>query len=130
MLRRAVVDERDVADAAVAVAVLLTHHAHRDHGPYVLTGPEILGRAEQIAQLGSALRRDLRFQALSAARARARMLADGLPEILADALVAAAERRPDPPRVTDHVRRLTGRPAGTFARWAADRAAEFGRREP
>ncbi|WP_031176859.1 SDR family oxidoreductase [Streptomyces sp. NRRL B-3253] len=126
--RTAVVDERDVADAAVAV--LLADHADRDHGPYVLTGPEILGRAEQVAQLGAALRRDLRFEALPAARARARMLADGLPEPLADALVAAAERRPDSRRVTDHVRRLTGHPAGTFARWAADHAAEFGRREP
>ncbi|MFF8698546.1 SDR family oxidoreductase [Streptomyces sp. CBG9] len=126
--RTAVVDERDVADAAVAV--LLADHADRDHGPYVLTGPEILGRAEQVAQLGAALRRDLRFQALPAARARARMLADGLPEPLADALVAAAERRPDSPRVTDHVRRLTGHQAGTFARWAADHAAEFGHREP
>ncbi|GAB7078070.1 SDR family oxidoreductase [Streptomyces sp. JCM 18897] len=126
--RTAVVDERDVADAAVAV--LLADHADRDHGPYVLTGPEILGRAEQVTQLGAALRRDLRFEALPAARARARMLADGLPEPLADALVAAAERRPDSPRVTGHVRRLTGHPAGTFARWAADHAAEFGRREP
>ncbi|MBO1283646.1 NAD(P)H-binding protein [Streptomyces sampsonii] len=126
--RTAVVDERDVADAAVAV--LLADYADRDHGPYVLTGPEILGRAEQVAQLGAALRRDLRFEALPAARARARMLADGLPEPLADALVAAAERRPDSPRVTDHVRRLTGHPAGTFARWAADHAAEFGHREP
>ncbi|AMM06836.1 MULTISPECIES: SDR family oxidoreductase [Streptomyces] len=126
--RTAVVDERDVADAAVAV--LLADHADRDHGPYVLTGPEILGRAEQVAQLGAALRRDLRFEALPAARARARMLADGLPEPLADALVAAAGRRPDSWRVTDHVRRLTGHPAGTFARWAADHAAEFGHREP
>ncbi|MEU6111152.1 NAD(P)H-binding protein [Streptomyces albidoflavus] len=126
--RTAVVDERDVAEAAVAV--LLAHHAHRDHGPYVLTGPEVLGRAEQIAQLGAALRRDLRFQALPAPLARARMLADGLPEPLADALVAASERRPDSPLVTDHVRRLTGHPAGTFARWAAHHAAEFGRRDP
>ncbi|MGW9673229.1 hypothetical protein ACWGUN_08660 [Streptomyces koyangensis] len=126
--RTAVVDERDVAEAAVAV--LLAHHAHRDRGPYVLTGPEVIGRAEQIARLGAALRRDPRFQALPAPLARARMLADGLPEPLADALVAVSERRPDSPLVTDHVRRLTGLPAGTFARRAAGHAAEFGRREP
>lgn len=121
--RTAVVDERDVADAAVAV--LLAHHDHLDHGPHMLTGPEVLSRADQIAHLGAALRRDLRFQALPADLARSRMLADGRPEPLAEALVAAAVWRPESNRTTDHVERLAGRPASTFARWAIDHAAEF-----
>ncbi|MFD4985564.1 nucleoside-diphosphate sugar epimerase [Streptomyces sp. NPDC058374] len=126
--RTAVVDERDVADASVAV--LLAHHEHLDHGPHVLTGPEVLSRADQTAHIGAALRRDLRWQALSVDLARARLLADGRPAPLVDALVAASVRRPESPRTTDHVERLTGRPAGTFSRWAVDHAAEFDRREP
>ncbi|WP_436791274.1 hypothetical protein [Yinghuangia sp. YIM S10712] len=121
--RTAVVDERDVADAAVAV--LLTHHDQLNHGPCVLTGPEVLSRADQVAHLGAALRRDLRFQALPADLARSRMLADGRPEPLVEALIAASVWRPESHRVTDHVERLAGHPAGTFARWAIDHAAEF-----
>ncbi|MCX4834384.1 NAD(P)H-binding protein [Streptomyces sp. NBC_01016] len=121
--RTAVVDERDVAD--VAVSELLAHHDQLAHGPHVLTGPEVLSRADQIAHLGAALRRDLRFQALPADLARSRMLADGRPEPLVEALIAASVWRPESHRVTDHVERLAGRPAGTFARWAIDHAAEF-----
>nr|WP_285577002.1 NAD(P)H-binding protein [Actinoallomurus iriomotensis] len=121
--RTAVVDERDVADAAVAV--LLAQHDQLDLGPHVLTGPEVLSRADQVARLGAALRRDLRFHALPADLARSRMLADGRPEPLVDALITASVWRPESHRVTDHVERLAGHPAGTFVRWAIDHAAEF-----
>lgn len=123
MVRTAVVDERDVADAAVAA--LLTHHDQLDQGLYELTGPEILSRADQVAHLGAALGRRLRFQALPADLARSRMLANGRPEPLVEALIAASVWRQESNRTTDHVERLTGRPAGTFARWAVDHAAEF-----
>ncbi|MEB3366376.1 hypothetical protein [Saccharopolyspora mangrovi] len=53
------------------------------------------------------------------------MLADGRPEPLVEALIAASVRRPESPLVTDHVERLAGHPAGTFARWAIDHAPEF-----
>jgi len=121
--RTAVVDERDVADAAVAV--LLAHHARLDHGPHLLTGPELLSRADQVARLASALGRRLRFDAVPAELARAHMLADGRPRALVEALISASLHRPESRLVTDHVERLTGRPAGTFARWAVDHAAEF-----
>ncbi|TYB44050.1 NAD(P)H-binding protein [Actinomadura chibensis] len=120
-----VVDERDVAEAAATV--LLAPHAEPDQGPYVLTGPEVLSRADLVARLGAALHRPLRFEAVPADLARARMLADGRPEPLVDALIAAAVARPPSSRVSGDVERLTGRPPGTFARWAADRAAEFNR---
>ncbi|QRX90548.1 NAD(P)H-binding protein [Streptomyces noursei] len=121
--RTAVVDERDVADATVAV--LLAHHDQPDQDLYVLTGPEVLSRADQVAHLGTALRRRLRFQALPTDLARSRMLADGRPEPLVEALIAASVRRPESNCTTDHVERLAGRPAGTFARWAIEHAAEF-----
>ncbi|MBZ4318538.1 NAD(P)H-binding protein [Streptomyces huiliensis] len=121
--RTAVVDERDVADAVVAA--LLAHPDRLDREPYVLTGPEVLSRAGQVVLLGTALGRRLRFQAVTAELARSRMLADGRSERLVEALIAASLRRPESHRTTDHVERLTGRPAGTFARWAIDHAAEF-----
>ncbi|MFE1290281.1 NAD(P)H-binding protein [Streptomyces sp. NPDC058751] len=123
--RTAVVDERDVADAAVSV-LLAPCRDRLAPGPYVLTGPEVLDRAGQVARLGAALRRPLRFRSLPAGLARSRMLADGRPERLVEALLAASVHRPESDRTTDHVERLTGRPAGTFERWAADHAAEFG----
>ncbi|WP_328308612.1 NAD(P)H-binding protein [Streptomyces sp. NBC_00442] len=123
--RTAVVDERDVADAAVAV-LLAPHDARPTLPPYVLTGPEVLSRADQIARLGAVLGRRLSFQSLPADLARSRMLADGRPERLVEALLAASANRPESHRVTDHVERLTGRPAGTFARWAVDHVADFG----
>ncbi|TYK51345.1 NAD(P)H-binding protein [Actinomadura decatromicini] len=118
-----VVDERDVADAAVAV--LLAPRDEPDRGPYVLTGPEVLSRADLVARLGAALGRPLRFEPVPAELARARMLADGRPEPLVEALITAAVARPPSSRVTGDVERLTGRPAGTFAGWAAAHAAEF-----
>lgn len=123
MPRTAVVDERDVADAATTV--LLTPHTQLDHGPHLLTGPELLNRADQVAQLGSALGRDLSFQAVAAELARARMLADGRPTALVDALISASLHRPESTLVTNHVEHLIGRPSGTFTQWAADHTAEF-----
>jgi len=121
--RTAVVDQRDVA--AAAAGVLLSPETQPDHGPYLLTGPELLNRADQVVRLGAALGRRLRFAAVPIELARTQMLADGRPPALVEALISAALRRPESNLITDHVERLTGRPAGTFARWAADHAAEF-----
>ncbi|SDY92088.1 Uncharacterized conserved protein YbjT, contains NAD(P)-binding and DUF2867 domains [Saccharopolyspora shandongensis] len=125
--RTAVVDERDVADAAAAV---LLGGDHEEHAPFLLTGPEILGRADQVALLGAALGRRLRFEAVPPDLARSRMLADGRPEHLVEALVAASVHRPESGLITDHVERLTGRPSGTFGRWAVDHAVDFARNRP
>ncbi|MFI6530656.1 nucleoside-diphosphate sugar epimerase [Streptomyces uncialis] len=124
LARTAIVDERDVADAAVA-ALLAPHQAQLNLSPYLLTGPEVLSRADQVARLGAALGRRLSFQSLPADLARSRMLADGRPERLVEALLAASVCRLESTRTTDHVERLTGQPAGTFARWAIDHIAEF-----
>ncbi|MER6988769.1 NAD(P)H-binding protein [Saccharopolyspora hirsuta] len=121
--RTPVVDERDVA--AAAAAVLLADDDRFGRGPHVLTGPEVLSRADQVAQLGAALGRRLRFEPVPTDLARSRMLADGRPEVLVEALIAAAEHRPESTRTTECVQRLTGRPPRTFAQWAADHAAEF-----
>ncbi|MBD0708887.1 MULTISPECIES: NAD(P)H-binding protein [unclassified Streptomyces] len=119
----AVVDERDVA--AAVTAVLLGGPGAFARDTYALTGPALLRRAEQVGLLGAALGRDLRFEAVPAALARARMRADGRPEALVEALAEASLRRPASALVTGDVELLTGRPPGSFARWVRDRLGEF-----
>ncbi|MCK9794221.1 NAD(P)H-binding protein [Isoptericola sp. 4D.3] len=118
-----VVDPRDVADAAVSA--LLRPNDDLDEEPHLLTGPEPLSRADQVARLGTVINRPLRFRSVSADLARRRMLADGRPEPLVEALISAAEHRPASNCVTDHIERLTGRPARTFTEWVTDHAVEF-----
>jgi uncharacterized protein YbjT (DUF2867 family) len=118
--RTAVVDERDVAAAAAAALI-----NDAGPGPYLLTGPESLTRADQVATLGEALGRPLRFEPLEPELARTRMLADGRPPQLVDALVDSSLNRAPSTLVTDHVQRLTGTPAGSFARWVGDHVDEF-----
>ncbi|MFG2502178.1 SDR family oxidoreductase [Streptomyces sp. NPDC048441] len=134
MAPTAVVDERDVAEAAAAVLSATddgTHdrnHNHNDnHEPnlHLLTGPHVLSRADLVTRLGVALGRDLSFQPVPADLAGSHMLADGRPAALVHALVAASTHRPVSRLVTDTVRQLCGHPARTFARWAADHGDEF-----
>jgi uncharacterized protein YbjT (DUF2867 family) len=106
--RTAVVDEGDVA--ASAAEVLLRRQDDSDR-TYLLTGPEPLSRADQVGILGATLGRNLRFEPVPVEVARARMLADGRPERLVDALLTASTRRPESRLVTDDVERLTGMPA-------------------
>ncbi|GGU43493.1 nucleotide-diphosphate-sugar epimerase [Streptomyces violascens] len=121
----AVVDERDVAASAAEVLLRCQDDSDRT---YRLTGPEPLSRADQVAILGAALGRNLRFEPVPVDVAHARMLADGRPEHLVEALLAASTRRPESRLVTDDVERLTGMPARPFAQWAIDHSTEFGRR--
>ncbi|WP_424640461.1 NAD(P)H-binding protein [Embleya sp. AB8] len=118
-----VVHERDIAAAAVRV---LTEHGSHAAATYVLTGPEVLGRADQVRLIGAAIGRSLRFEPVPIAAARARMLADGRPPALVDALLAGADGPPQPAPITTAVYDLTGTPARSFADWAADHAADFG----
>ena len=73
----AIVDERDVATAASAV--ILRPHEESECNAYLLTGPELLSRSQQVHILGTALGRHLRFEPISAEDARDQMLADGRP---------------------------------------------------
>lgn len=117
----AVIDERDIAAVAVRA---LTEDGHAG-AVYVLTGPQVLSRAQQVRAIGEAVGRSLRFEAVPADVARERMLADGRPPALVDALLAGAEARPASELITTAVEELTGAPARTFASWAADRADVF-----
>lgn len=116
-----VVDPADIAAAAVAV-LRGDGHAGRT---YVLTGPAALSPREQVRAIGAALGEDVAFVELSRAEARERMVAF-MPEQVADATLGIlGDPRPEEQAVSPDVARLLGRPAGTFADWAARHVAAF-----
>jgi uncharacterized protein YbjT (DUF2867 family) len=121
-LAMAMLHEADIA--AVAVRSLLDGLAGRT---FDITGPAALTQAEQVRVIGEVLGRPLRWVELPRPEARARLLADGLPESFADVLLDVYAVMPRRPAVTSTVAEVTGRPARTFAEWVADHAAEFGR---
>jgi uncharacterized protein YbjT (DUF2867 family) len=118
----AVVDPRDVAEAAIRA---LTEEGHAGHA-YTLTGPEAISAREQVATLAELLGAPLRFEELTPDEARAALLRR-YPEAVADALLDSSARQRDGAKslVTDAAERLLGRPAGTFAQWAKDHLDAF-----
>jgi uncharacterized protein YbjT (DUF2867 family) len=116
----AVVHERDLA--SVAALALTTNGLAGEQ--LVLTGPAVVSRAEQVAALGVAIGRELRFEAVAAEDARSQMLADGRPAALVEALLANAGRPPSG-LITATVEELTGVPARSFGEWAEEHAGEF-----
>ena len=116
------VHEHDVA--AVAVRALCEDgHARQE---YVLTGPESLTQREQVAIIGDAIGRRLRFEELSPDAARQQLLAAGWPPAILDMLMGAyAASVGMPAWQTSTVADVTGTPARSFRTWATDHAAEF-----
>lgn len=109
--------------AAVAATTLLgSGHSGR---AYSLTGPEPLTRVELVRQIGVALGRDLAFATVSVAEAVA-VLAETMGKnaswYVDNVLASSAE---DPVVATRVVEEITGRPATTFATWAADNLSAF-----
>jgi len=119
--RRALVHEADLA--AVAVRCLLGDVPAG--GRHHVTGPQQLSQVEQLAAIGAALGRPLRFEALSPAAA-VRELSREFPPGLAEMIVAGQGAFVETPEAMSHeVEALTGRPARTFAQWARDHVADF-----
>ncbi|WP_043625688.1 NAD(P)H-binding protein [Nonomuraea candida] len=118
----AVVHEADIA--AVAVAALVGEgHAGRS---YALTGPESLTPEQRTRLLGAAIGRELRFEELDEAGYRALMRAAGVSDDLIEFGVQLGARPPEAGAVVrPTVERVTGRPARTFAQWAAEHATAF-----
>jgi len=112
-------DERDVA--AVAVRALLD--ARHDGDELVITGPDSLTQREQVAILGDAIGRPLRFEELTPDEARRELpFPPAALEMLMKAWSAAIGQ---PALVTDVIEQVTGRRARSFAEWARDHAADF-----
>jgi uncharacterized protein YbjT (DUF2867 family) len=119
---RALIDERDIASVAVRA---LTEDGHTG-ASYVLSGPEVLTQAEQLAAIGAAIGRDLTWEELPKQAAVEELAAAWGDAGFATTAVNAWEWFVDHPEtVTSTVRDITGAPAHRFADWAAANAAAF-----
>lgn len=116
------IHEADIADVVVT-SLLEDGHAGRI---YELTGPERITQREQIQAIGKAIGKAIAIEELSPAEARANMIREGWPEIIADHILGYfVEWELEPPVATTTVLDVTGRPGRTFAEWAVDHADDF-----
>ena len=120
-LATAPIDERDIA--AVGVRALL----EEGHGEaeYVLTGPEPISHAEQIATIARAIGRELRIEEMTPEEARRECL-PGYPRYIVNFLLDAwGASAGVPPFMSSTFEEMMGRRARSFGEWVADRAGEF-----
>jgi uncharacterized protein YbjT (DUF2867 family) len=115
------VHEKDMAALAVTA---LTEPGH-GHQAYTVYGPESLTLRRQAGHIGEAVGRRIRVEVVSPEQARTE-LGKVMPPIGAETIVRAWEVADGiPARTSVIVGKITGRPAHTFAQWAADHAADF-----
>lgn len=119
---RALIDERDIAAVAVRALTGDGHAGTR----YLLSGPAVLTQAEQLAAIGQAIGRELRWRELPRPAAVQELTAAwGDPAFARTALDAWEWFADHPETVTTTVQDITGAPAHSFADWAAANAAAF-----
>ena len=115
------VDDRDVA----AVAARTLYQDGHAGGDYVLTGPESLSQAEQVAIIGDVLGRRIRFEELSPDEFR-RETEGSWPRPAVDMLLAAwGATMGMPAFITPTVYDILGAEPRSFRRWVADHATAF-----
>jgi uncharacterized protein YbjT (DUF2867 family) len=121
----ALVHEKDLA--ALAAAGLLDRVGAHDGAVYTATGSESLTTAEQVATVGRAIGRDLRYEELPhEAALEAMTQRQGVPREIAENLLDyLAKLVGRPTQISHDVECVTGRPALSYAQWAADHAADF-----
>jgi len=120
---RSLIHEADIAAVAVRALTTPGHRSQR----YELTGPAAITQAEQVAAIGAAIGREVRWAELPPAAARAQLLTEwGDPAFVDGALAYWATLVDHPEPVTHTVEQVTGVPARTFAQWAADHRVDFG----
>ena len=117
------IDVRDIAAVAVQA---LTGSGHEGRA-YELTGPESLSYNEVAQALSDALGRPVAHVDLPPEALREAMLAEGLPELIANRLLDLERlfREGDASRVTDEVRRVTGQEPRRYADYLREIAAEL-----
>ncbi|MFJ3532396.1 NAD(P)H-binding protein [Streptomyces sp. NPDC090132] len=115
------IDETSLAEAALAVLT----DTRLQGASYHLTGPESLTATEQVELLAAASGSATTVNAVSRETWKD-SVAPFLPAELAEGLLAHwAATDGSPAEVTRDTERLIGRPARTFASWAAEHAAAF-----
>ncbi|GAA2275459.1 NAD(P)H-binding protein [Nonomuraea roseoviolacea subsp. roseoviolacea] len=116
-------DERDLVEVG-ARALLTDDLAGRR---LELTGPESVSHERAVTIIGEAAGRPLRFEEVAPEAAEEGMVRRGLPRPFVSALMARYARYAalPPAEPTGAVEEALGRPARSFARWAADHAPAF-----
>ncbi|MCK8432722.1 NAD(P)H-binding protein [Streptomyces sp. D2-8] len=118
----AMVHEGDIGAVA---AVALTEEGHRGR-QYVITGPDVLTVGDKAKTIAAATGREITLVELTEEQALAQWRAAGLPEDVIGFLLMAYGDTPEVGRtVSGTVEKVTGRPARTFAQWAAEHADAF-----
>ncbi|QIP83292.1 NAD(P)H-binding protein [Streptomyces sp. Tu 2975] len=121
-LARPLIHEADMAAVAVQA---LTGDALLGARP-LITGPELVTQERQVALIGEAVGRPVRFEEVTLDEAVEQMKAAGYPAELVEAVLPAqAAMLGNPEPVTEEVERITGTPARSFQQWAVDHAADF-----
>jgi uncharacterized protein YbjT (DUF2867 family) len=119
---RSLIHERDIA--AVAVQALI--HDELVGAMPIISGPEAITQADQIAAIGTAIGRELRYEDMPRGEAVAKLEAMfGNPDFARSALNTWAGFVTEPEVVTTTVAEVTGVPARPFRDWAAEHAADF-----
>jgi uncharacterized protein YbjT (DUF2867 family) len=114
----------DPADIAEVAASALTTDRHEGRS-YRVSGPESLLPADQVAILGAAIGRNLRFEAQSNEQARAEMTA-AMPAEYVDAFFSFfVDGTVDESTVLPTVQEVLGRPPRRFEDWARAHAGAF-----
>jgi uncharacterized protein YbjT (DUF2867 family) len=117
----ATIDPADIAEVAM-IALTTDRHEGRS---YRVSGPESLLPAEQVAIVGAATGRDLRFEAQSDEEARAEMTAS-MPAEYVDAFFSFfVDGTVDESTVLPTVQEVLGRPPRRFEDWAFAHAGAF-----
>jgi uncharacterized protein YbjT (DUF2867 family) len=115
------VDVRDIAAVAVCA---LTEPGHEGKA-YMLTGPAALTYDELARELSEVLGRSIHHVSLPPAELKQGMLALGMPDELADRMLDLERyfREGGASRITDDIRRVTGRDPRHFAQFIREIAA-------
>ncbi|MFE7775329.1 NAD(P)H-binding protein [Streptomyces sp. NPDC057445] len=113
------------ADIGAVAAVALCEHGH-GRKSYPITGPEVLTLQDKVDALAAARGKAVALVELTPGQAVERWRAAGLPQDAIDFLIHVYGNTPPEGRtVSGTVEKVTGRPARTFARWAAEHADAF-----
>jgi uncharacterized protein YbjT (DUF2867 family) len=122
--RAAMVDTRDVAAAAAAIAAGPAPAARKT---YWLTGPQLLSNYDVAAALSRLLGRTITYRELTFEENRDTMIRAGVPEPIAqqNAQAFSLTADGDAAWLTGDIPAILGRHARSFAQFAADHAAAF-----
>lgn len=115
-----------VKDIAAVAVKALTEPGHENKA-YSLSGPEALSYDEIAQKISKAAGRDVKYVDLPDDQLRGGMLGAGVPAQYADALIDLNHyyRRNSASRVTDDVKRVTGRAPISFEQYAKESAGAF-----